>query len=158
MSSQVKIAALVETVRLIPLLFHRMRAVGDALHEEHDITTSMRGVMQSLSDGGAQTVPQMAAARPVSRQHIQTIVNALAARNLVRATPNPAHKRSPLIELTKSGRDLFPKMRKAESDVLQGLLSDFTADDLQTVQRVLMTLATQMETLSHTIKEKADDT
>ena len=71
-----------QIVQIIPILFHRMRAVGDALHKKHNITTPMRGVMQSLFDGGTQTVPQMAAARPVSRQHIQTIVDALSERGL----------------------------------------------------------------------------
>lgn len=158
MSASGEIAALVEIIRLVPLLFHRLRAVGDALHEEHGITTPMRGVMQSLFDGGAQTVPQMAAARPVSRQHIQTIVNALAARDIVTATPNPVHKRSPLIDLTHSGHDLFARMRKAELEVLPGLLGGFAPTDLQTAQQVLTTFAAQLETFPHSVKENTDDT
>lgn len=139
--------SLAEIIRLVPLLFHRLRALGDTLHEEHGITTSMRGVMQSLFDKGKQTVPQMAAARPVSRQHIQTIVNDLAVRKLVRAVPNPSHKRSSLIELTQSGHDLFIAMRATEMDVLKGLLGDFAGKDLQATRHVLMTLAAQLETL-----------
>lgn len=147
MSKSQETDALAEIVRLVPLLFHRLRAFGDTLHEEHGITTPMRGVMQSLFDKGKQTVPQMAAARPVSRQHIQTIVNDLAARKLVRTVPNPAHKRSSLIALTQSGKDLFIAMRAMEMDVLKGLLDDFAGNDLQATRHVLMTLAAQLETL-----------
>jgi len=57
------------------------------------LSAARRGVLRSLARLGPQTVPQMAGARPVSRQHIQTIVNALAADGLVETIDNPAHKR-----------------------------------------------------------------
>jgi hypothetical protein len=42
------------------------------------MTAGKRGVLKGLDRLGPQTVPQMARARPVSRQHIQTLVNRLA--------------------------------------------------------------------------------
>jgi DNA-binding MarR family transcriptional regulator len=68
------------------------------------------GVLRSLMLEGAQTVPAMARARPVSRQHCQTICNRLEAQGLVRFVSNPAHKRSMLVEITAKGRAHFTAM------------------------------------------------
>lgn len=68
------------------------------------------GVLRSLSEGGPQTVPDMARARPVSRQHCQSIVNELKARKLVELIDNPRHKRSQLVKITMAGQSHFDKM------------------------------------------------
>jgi len=146
-----------EIVQLIPILFHRMRAVGDALHRKHNVTTPMRGVMQSLFDGGRQTVPQMAAARPVSRQHIQTIVDALLEKGLVEVLPNPNHKRSSLVDLTEEGCEMFAKMREAEADVIGATLGGFAYSDLETTKKVLSTFADQLQIIISQQKGERDN-
>lgn len=50
------LATMADIVRSVRLVFHRLRAVGEALHAGDAITMPMRGVMESLSAGGAQTV------------------------------------------------------------------------------------------------------
>jgi DNA-binding MarR family transcriptional regulator len=149
--------ALVAIVRTVPLLFHRLRAIGDALHAGQGITTPMRGVMRSLYEDGPATVPQLAAARPVSRQHIQTQVDALADRSLVRSVPNPAHKRSSLISLTDSGRQLFETMQKKESEVLAGLIAEFSPSELKTTEQTLARLAEHLSYLMEDVKETKND-
>jgi DNA-binding MarR family transcriptional regulator len=157
MTSRSNIAVLAEIVHVVPLLFHRLRAIGDDLHAEHGITTPMRGVMHSLFDGGPQTVPQMAAARPVSRQHIQTQVDALAARGLVATVPNPAHKRSSHIALTDAGREAFESMRKKEIETLSSLLGGLSGAGLKTTQQTLVRLADKLAVLANQAKETDDD-
>lgn len=151
------ITALVTIVSLVPLLFHRLRAIGDSLHAEHGVTTPMRGVMQSLFDDGPQTVPRMAAARPVSRQHIQVQVDALAERGLVEVVPNPAHKKSSHITLTASGRTLFETMRKKEIEILASLAGELSSGELTTTQHTLAKLATLFAALSVNAKESNHD-
>ncbi|MEJ0059293.1 MAG: helix-turn-helix domain-containing protein [Terricaulis sp.] len=68
------------------------------------------GVLRSLIDGGPQTVPDMARARPVSRQHCQTIVNGLEAQGLVEFIANPKHARSQLVRVTRKGRAWYKEM------------------------------------------------
>jgi DNA-binding MarR family transcriptional regulator len=70
------------------------------------------GILRLLVKDGPQTVPEMARSRPVSRQHCQTIANALEAQGLVEFIDNPKHKRSKLVRATKEGRDRFQSMRK----------------------------------------------
>lgn len=144
-------------VGLVPLLFHRLKAVGDELHKEHQVTTSMRGVMQSLFNGEPRTVPQLAAARPVSRQHIQTIVDTLLERGLVQQIANPSHKRSNLIDLTEEGCELFVKMREAELQILRSTLGRISASDLEITQTVLSRFAAQLAHIIQTQKETGND-
>ncbi|MCP4082830.1 MAG: MarR family transcriptional regulator [Planctomycetaceae bacterium] len=157
MTVSTQTAGLMEITRLVPLVFHRLRAFGDAFHKEHGITTPMRGVMLSLFDRGAQTVPHLAAARPVSRQHIQTIVDALTDRGLVLIKPNPVHKRSSLVDLSEDGYELFAKVREDEMTVFSDAFADFGIDDLRATQHVLTNLSSQLETLINSQKETNDD-
>lgn len=151
------VKALAGITTTVPLLFHRLRAIGDMLHAAQGITTPMRGVMRSLYDEGRKTVPQLAAERPVSRQHIQTQVDALAERNLVTSVPNPAHKRSVLIELTDAGRRTFEQMLEREAEVLVDLAGKFSPADLTTTQRTLAELAGHVLHLLEDSKETSNE-
>lgn len=102
----------------VRLCFHRLKAVADVLHGDLAITASMRGVLETLSDGGDWTVPRIARAKGVSRQHIQVTVDTLRAAGLVELRANPAHRRSPLIVATAEGAAGFAEMRRREADVL----------------------------------------
>jgi DNA-binding MarR family transcriptional regulator len=101
-------------VREIRLSFFALKAAAEALHADPDgLTAGHRGVLESLADG-ARTVPALARARPVSRQHIQILVNRLLALGLVLTRENPASRRSPLVELTPAGRERFQHMLARE--------------------------------------------
>lgn len=99
-------------------LFHKLAYGIAALHRDEEISVGMRAVLESVIDGGPQTVPHMARVRPVTRQHIQGLVNGLMEAGLVEAVDNPAHKRSRLIRATESGAALFERMRRRESEAL----------------------------------------
>jgi DNA-binding MarR family transcriptional regulator len=104
-------------VNRIPRLYFLLRAAGDALHADLGITAGMRGVMTSLA-AGPRTVPDLARERLVSRQHIQTLVNALLAGGLASMRPNPQHRRSPLVGLTDEGRRRLKEMQEREAALL----------------------------------------
>lgn len=70
------------------------------------------GILRTLVKEGPLTVPEMARSRPVSRQHCQTIANALEAQGYVEFVDNPKHKKSKLVQPTKKGRARFQSMRK----------------------------------------------
>jgi DNA-binding MarR family transcriptional regulator len=61
----------------------------------------------------------MARARRVTRQRIQTLVNSLLSLDLLATRKNPASRRSPLIELTDTGRRTIRAMRRREADALR---------------------------------------
>lgn len=99
-------------------LFHRLKAAGEQIHHQLGITMGERGILEDISRNGPRTVPQMARARPVSRQHIQTLINSLQENNLVEYTENPDHKRSHLVALTPEGEVCFQTMQQREAEIL----------------------------------------
>ena len=126
-------------------LFHRLRAVAAEVHGEGELSAARRGVLTSLAKLGPQTVPQMAAVRPVSRQHIQTIVDSLAADGLVETIDNPAHKRSVLVRLTASGRTAVRDITRRESSLLASLDVGVSAAEIDRATAVLKTFRTRLE-------------
>ncbi|HKQ78170.1 MAG TPA: helix-turn-helix domain-containing protein [Blastocatellia bacterium] len=123
------------------LLFHRLRIVADQIHHRGETTGALRSILRSLDKLGEQTVPQMARARAVSRQHVQALVNQLVEERLVEFISNPAHKRSPLARLTPLGKKTVDAMNRDEAGLLskaglgvpdQELLQ--TAETLRTVR------------------------
>jgi DNA-binding MarR family transcriptional regulator len=121
-------------------LFHRMKAAADQVHSKTGITAGLRGVLQDLHKNGPRTVPDMARARPVSRQHIQVLVNELLERGEVELIPNPAHARSKLVRLTDRGREQFEAIRRREMEVLAELPVEAEAHELATTAEVLRRL------------------
>jgi DNA-binding MarR family transcriptional regulator len=99
-------------------LFHRLRIVADQIHHRGEMTGALRSILRSLDKSGEQTVPQMARARAVSRQHVQALVNQLAEERLVEFIANPAHKRSPLARLTPLGKKAVDAMNRNEAALL----------------------------------------
>jgi len=122
------------------LLFHRMKLAAEALHGAEGITAGMRGVLFSLDRSGPQTVPQIAGARPVSRQHIQVLVNPLVERGFVELINNPAHRRSKLVRLTPKGRRLVERMRARERYLLGALASDMSEKRLRSAAAAVRAL------------------
>lgn len=118
-------------------LFHRMKKAAQELHGWGEWTGGERGVLFSLAELGPQTVPLLARARPVARQHIQMLVNSLLAQKLVRTVRNPEHRRSVLIALTRAGKTTVREFRKREKKVFDQLDIGATKKDLATAVRVL---------------------
>ena len=137
--------ALDHVVRLVRDTFPRLQAAGDRLHRHIGVTPAMRAVLESLLDGGAQTVPAIARSRSVSRQHIQSLADGLAAAGLVHAEPNPAHRRSPLLSLSSRGRAVVAALRGAEAPVLAELAAALPADDVAATARTLSALCEALD-------------
>ena len=118
-----RVDAVKEVVRETRALFQALRALADATHADLGVNASMRAIMEFLAQNGPQTVPSMAQAKTVSRQHIQTIAGELARRGLAGLQPNPQHKRSSLVALTKQGEAVFAAISQREA----GLLAELAA-------------------------------
>ena len=118
-------------------LFHRLRLAAEQLHTAERLTAGERAVLVEVATQGPRTVPQMARARPVSRQHIQTLVNALLERALVTLVENPRHQRSKLVELTHEGRALTRTVRSREGKALARLGREFDPTELERAAEML---------------------
>lgn len=138
-------STLYQTIVAIRANFNRLKAAGDALHKDDGVTSAMRAVMESLADHGPQTVPEVARTKRVTRQHIQTLADQLAAAKLLTFKDNPAHKRSSLMHLTAKGERTFTAIRTREKSVLAELADLLPQRDLEITLRTLTRLQTALD-------------
>jgi DNA-binding MarR family transcriptional regulator len=126
--------------RAVRALFHKMGAAASLLHAAGGITVGMRAVLESVIEGGPRTVPELARARPVSRQHIQILVNGLLALGYVAYRDNPAHRRSKLVAPTAEGEAAFAALRAREAAALTRLAVEIDAAEMERATRALTRL------------------
>ncbi len=126
-----------EIIWLVRRLFRAMAKAADAYLGAHGLTAADRAVLEFLYPEQALSVPEIASRYQVSRQHVQVTVNTLLEDGFLETRDNPRHKRSPLIAMTRVGRDLFAKIREIESTHVDALFADIPADDIAATRRTL---------------------
>lgn len=138
--------ALTALIREVRSCFNQLKTLAERLHEDLGVNPSMRAVMESLAAGGAQTVPEIARSKGVSRQHIQSIMNVLLADGLVEARDNPAHRRSPRFELTRRGRATFATIAGREQAPLRRIAAALPVQALCDAREALVRLNAELAT------------
>ena len=128
----------------VRLLWHVLAQSAEQLHAKEPVTLGMRAILEFLAFGGPTTVPRIARSRHVTRQHIQTLVNALLDLDLVVLETNPEHRRSALVRLTPKGQKAIVRMKQREQRFLERL--GFGAKTTELVQAA-QTLRTIRKTL-----------
>lgn len=110
------------------LLYQRLSASAARFYGGGTISGPRRTVLVALSRSGAQSVAHLARTRAQSRQRLQPLVNALVKDGLVRATPNPMHKHSPLMVLTDKGQKAVEAIHRTEAEARARLQVKASAD------------------------------
>jgi DNA-binding MarR family transcriptional regulator len=136
---------IVEAFETTIALYNRMRAFADDIHEHLGISGAMRGVLRELDRMGPQTVPAMARRRPVSRQHIQVLVNQLHELGLVETVENPNHKRSRKVQLTESGQSMVNEIWERELAVIREHRPQTSDLELREAIQTMQQLRTSIE-------------
>ena len=135
-------------IREIRTAFNRLKSVAEALHADMDINPSMLAILQTLILKAPQTVPDIARAKGVSRQHVQKNMNALLEKDLVHAQDNPDHKRSVLYRPTPAGEELFVQIQAREEAPMAMLAEALAAHDVAASVRLLVCLNDALETMT----------
>ena len=130
-----------EVLDLIGPVYRRAQRKVEQDVPREGLSVGMRAVLRMLRQNGPMTVPQMGRAQAISRQFVQRMVNEAAARGLVEAVANPAHKRSSLIRLTADGRAVIALVTERERALLRRAGAGLTDSDLTGCVRVLTSLA-----------------
>jgi len=126
--------------------FFRLRAAGARIGAITPWGGGLIGMMHSLKWGGPQTVPQIARARPVSRQRIQKLADEMAAEGLIEFVDNPAHKRSKLVRLTAKGEAAYDELRAAMLALCEEMAADMDDGQIETARAVLDDVARKLGT------------
>lgn len=129
--------AVFELLQEVVATFFKLRAVGHRGGSVNAWGGGVWGLLHSLQTLGPQTVPQLARARPVARQHIQKLADEMAEDGLVEFIDNPAHRRSRLLRMTSEGEAIYGQI----TGELLELCRDFaTGQDLEDLQISLHTI------------------
>jgi len=126
-----KEAALVGVIDEVTRGHFALGRLAEKIHHEGVSSSGRRALLRNLIELGPRTVPELARMRPVSRQFIQTLVDALVADGLVVLADNPAHKRSKLVRISAKGRRVYRDMRKRETPVAAWLGAGFSRAELE---------------------------
>lgn len=118
-------------------LFHRVRWVAEQIYGESGRSLPRRGILRGLARYGPRTVPQLARARSVTRQHTQEVVDGLVDDGLVELVTNPNHARSRLVRVTARGVALVDAMDEIDARVLVGIGGGLAQRDLAITARTL---------------------
>lgn len=129
-----------EVVWLVRRLFRALAEKSAKDLRALGLSAADRAVMEFLYPDEHLSVPAIAERYQVSRQHVQTTVNPLLEKRLLKSSPNPHHKRSPLISLTTSGRKLFDRIMGADLRAVDALFEGISERDRTATARTLRSL------------------
>lgn len=127
------------------VLADRLVWLAEHIHGDEGRGAVRRGILRGLARYGAQTVPEMARTRSVTRQNVQPVVDALVAEGLVVRVPNPAHRRSPRYEVTAEGRAIAARMDRTDAKLVAAVGRGLRATEIATTVRMLRTVRERFE-------------
>ena len=133
-----------QVVWLVRRLFRALAQKASENLDQYQLSVADRAVMEFLYPKEQLSVPEIAARYQVSRQHVQVTVNALREKGLLESRPNPRHKRSVLMRLSKKGSGLFAEILAKDEQTVEMLFSAIPPNDLNTTHRTLETLLREL--------------
>jgi DNA-binding MarR family transcriptional regulator len=120
--------------------FFRLRAEADRRARRVGQSTGRLGVLRTLAEEGPRTVAQIARSRPVARQGVQRLADALAHEGLVEYVHNPNHRRSKLLRLTTRGRKAYQALVDRQQAFAEEVARDLSEDELRRCSVILRKL------------------
>ncbi|MEV7382979.1 MarR family winged helix-turn-helix transcriptional regulator [Streptomyces lydicus] len=144
--------------RLWPLHRTVVRAVERELKDTGTgMTAGEHALLDALRNEGPRTVPQLARSMGLDRQPVQRWVNHALELDLVVTAPNPAHRRSSLIELTPQGAAAIRGIQEFEAAELRQRLADLPAADIRATLHVLDRLGEEFRHLANSSRVPSEE-
>lgn len=121
-------------------------ANGNRLVADLGLTAALWQVLDALErSNGQATVAEIGRMMGLTRQSVQRSVDRLAARGLAIGLDNPAHKRAPLIALTREGRSTLQAINARELVSRKKILACLDAAEVARAIEPIMALAQELE-------------
>ncbi|UAB73593.1 MarR family transcriptional regulator [Vibrio sp. SCSIO 43132] len=112
------------------------------------LTVRMRAVLEVLHNQGGLAVPEIARHLDINRQYVQVMVNETLKSGFTEKTENPRHKRSSLISLTQSGRDVIRQVMEQEKELLDEISTDLPEKDITAALSLVKYLVNELKAKS----------
>lgn len=106
-------------------------------HGQHlgcSVTRAQLGLMTFIDDKGEQSISQMATQWEMSSSAVTQLVDTLVELGFVQRKQAKDDRRKLRISLTKAGRTMLTKAKKARLELLQKLLSPLSAEELASLE------------------------
>jgi DNA-binding MarR family transcriptional regulator len=108
------------------------------LRDSFDVTLPRFDLMAQLYRAPkAMTLGELSQRMMVSNGNVTGLVDRLLEQGLVSRRPSPKDRRAQLVSLTVEGRRFFRTMARANGDWIAEMLADLSADDIETLMRLL---------------------
>jgi DNA-binding MarR family transcriptional regulator len=108
------------------------------LRDSFDVTLPRFDLMAQLYRAPkAMTLGELSQRMMVSNGNVTGLVDRLLEQGLVSRRPSPKDRRAQLVSLTVEGRRFFRAMARANGDWIADMLADLSADDIETLMRLL---------------------
>lgn len=121
-------------------------ATGDRIAAADGLTSARWQVLGAIVFARRPlTAPQIARRMGLARQSVRATVQRLVRDGLIELAPNTDHRRSPLIDLTASGRAAYAAVDERQAAWVNRLAGAISTTDLQTTTRVLDQLCRALE-------------
>lgn len=131
-----------EIIRLAP----RIKTIFSAGNANTGLSMTDLTVLAAVVAASREpTVPQIGRSLGYARQVIQASVNRMLEKGLIETTPNPDHKRAPLLRPTQRGIEAKQYVDKVARSGMDALLSILDADDCIRLWRELHDLRGKIE-------------
>jgi len=116
-------------------------AEGDAMSARLGLTHARWKVIGAiaLSNAGL-TVPGIARVLGQSRQAVQRITDVMVEDGLLQYQANPKHRRSSLVTLTDSGKEIYNSLREVQDPWAIENTDDIPIEELETALRLIRRL------------------
>ena len=136
--------ALYELMVQLPRLYSQLQTSARRGKGSANWGGGLWGLLRTLKLDGSRTVPQIARARDVARQRIQSLVDEAAAAGLVDLRENPDHRRSRIVVLTAKGGATFEALDTRIRHTAEGLAESMDIRDLDAALRVMFDLSERL--------------
>jgi DNA-binding MarR family transcriptional regulator len=108
------------------------------LRDSFDVTLPRFDLMAQLYRAPkAMTLGELSQRMMVSNGNVTGLVERLLEQGLLSRRPSPKDRRAQLVSLTSEGRRFFRAMARANGDWIGDMLADLSADDTETLMRLL---------------------
>jgi DNA-binding MarR family transcriptional regulator len=119
----------------------RHRALAAAVLAELGLSPGQEVVLLELDRSGPRTQSQLATAVGCEPPTMTMAVRKLEAAELVVRAPSPTDGRAVVVDLTPTGRDLLPRLRRAWVTLAERAVAGLTPQQVDDLRRSLAGLA-----------------
>lgn len=120
--------------RIHSAAIHLLRRVREVDAEAMGLSPARASALSVLVFGGARSLTELAAAERVTAATMSKLVSALEQEGFVRRYPDVNDARAIRIEASAKGRRILERGRAKRLDLLERLLSEATADEVEAVR------------------------